>query len=257
VSPLERHPYGPARGQHGELWLPEGDGTHPVAVLLHGGFWRAQHARGQMDALCADLVRRGWAAWNVEYRRLGRLSGGGFPRTLEDVAAAVDHLADLPAHPVVDVRPVRHRLDLDYVAAIGHSAGGQLATWLATRPRPRVRVRAVVAQAGVVDLRLGSELALSGGVVEQFLGGTPAQVPERYAAASPAERLPLGVPALLIHGGRDDVVPPLMSERFAAAARAAGDDVMHIVYAHAGHMEHLDPDGALWRVVAAWLDQRP
>jgi acetyl esterase/lipase len=257
VSLPERHPYGPGRGQHGELWLPAGDGVHPVAVLLHGGFWRAQYGRREMDALCADLAGRGWVAWNVEYRRLGRQSGGGFPRTLEDVAAAVDHLADLPAHPLVDVRPVRHRLDLERVVAIGHSAGGQLATWLATRERPRVPVSRVVALAGVVDLRLASELELSGGAADLFLGGSPAQVPERYAAASPAERLPLGVPALLVHGARDEIVPPLMSERFAAAARAAGDDVVHIVCAGAGHMEHLDPAGAPWRAVTAWLDQRP
>ena len=67
-----------------------------MAAVLHGGFWKAQYGRKLMRPLCADLAARGWAAWNVEYRRLGRLSGGGFPRTLDDVAAAVDHLADLP-----------------------------------------------------------------------------------------------------------------------------------------------------------------
>jgi acetyl esterase/lipase len=253
VSPPERHAYGPGRGQFGELRLPEGDGEHPVAVLVHGGFWRAQHGRKLMHALAADLVARGWATWNLEYRRVGRLSGGGYPRTLDDVAAAVDHLAVLPAHPAVDVRPVRHRLDLGRVVAVGHSAGGHLAAWLATRADARVPVSAVVAQAGVLDLRLASQLRLSGAVVHRFLGGTPASVPERYAAASPAERLPLGVPALLVHGGRDDVVPPEMSERFAAAARAAGDDVELVVAADEDHMAHLDPRSASWRAVTAWI----
>ncbi len=240
---FERHEYGRAGSQFGELFLPGGDGPHPVAVVLHGGFWRAQHGRHQTRALCEDLAGRGWAAWNVEYRRLGRLAGGGWPRTLEDVAAAVDHLADIPRVP----------LELGHVVAIGHSAGGHLAAWLATRPVPRVPVARVVAQAGVVDLRLASELRLSDGVVHRFLGGTPDEVPERYAAASPAERLPLGVPVLLVHGADDETVPPLMSERFAAAAGAAGDRVELELVAGEGHMGHLDPANPLWAPVAAWL----
>jgi pimeloyl-ACP methyl ester carboxylesterase len=114
-------------------------------------------------------------------------------------------------------------------------------------------VTGVVAQAGVVDLRLASELGLSRGVVDRFLGGTPAEVPDRYAAASPAERLPLGVPALLTHGGRDDVVPPVISERFAAAARAAGDAVALVVEPGEDHFGHLDPGNPLWRAVTAWI----
>ena len=245
MSLPERHRYGRARSQFGELFLPAG-GALPVAVVLHGGFWRAQYGRKLMRPLCADLAARGWAAFNVEYRRLGRLSGGGYPRTLEDVAAAVDHLAELP----------RVSLDLGRVVAIGHSAGGHLAAWLATREEPRVRVTAIVAQAGVVDLRLASELRLSRGVVDRLLGGTPESVPDRYAAASPAERLPLGVPALLTHGGRDEIVPPAMSERFAAAARAAGDDVELVVDADADHFAHLDPGSSLWRAVTRWIDHQ-
>lgn len=245
MSLPERHRYGRARSQFGELFLPAGGGAVPVAVVLHGGFWRAQYGRKLMRPLCADLAARGWAAFNVEYRRLGRLSGGGYPRTLEDVAAAVDHLADLP-------KP-KECLALFKVVAVGHSAGGHLAAWLATRPQPRVRVTAVVAQAGVVDLRLGAELGLSRGVVHRFVGATPAQAPDRYAAASPAERLPLGVPILLTHGGRDEVVPPAMSERFAAAARAAGDDVALAIEPDEGHFGHLDPGNPLWRSVTAWI----
>jgi acetyl esterase/lipase len=221
--------------------------------VLHGGFWKAQHGRKQTRAVCADLAQRGWAAWNVEYRRLGRLSGGGYPRTLADVAAAVDHLADMPAHRDGESP---FSFDLSRVVAIGHSAGGHLAAWLATRERPRVAVAGVAAQAGVVDLRMASELALSNSVVHRFLGGAPGDVPGRYAHASPAERLPLGVPALLTHGGRDDIVPPVMSERFAEAARAAGDEVELVVEAGEGHFGHLRPDNAMWGVVTAWLASR-
>ncbi len=248
MSLPEHHPYGRARSQFAELFLPHGgDGPFPVAVVLHGGFWKSQYGRKQTHPLCADLAARGWAAWNVEYRRLGRLSGGGYPRTLDDVAAAVDHLAEVPAH-------AEGALDLGRVVAIGHSAGGHLATWLATRAAPRVAVTAVVAQAGVVDLRLASELALSDGVAHRFLGGTPAAVPDRYAAASPAERLPLGVPALLSHGDRDDIVPPVMSERFAEAARAAGDDCTLHVAPDEDHFGHIELSDALVDPVMAWLD---
>jgi acetyl esterase/lipase len=246
VSLPERHQYGTARCQFGELFTPAGDGPWPVAVVLHGGFWKAQYGRRLMRPLCTDLAGRGWAAFNVEYRRIGRLSGGGFPRTLDDVAAAVDHLARLPAHG-------RVVLDLARVVAIGHSAGGQLAAWLATREHARVRVSGVVSQAGVLDLRLGSELELSRGAVERFVGGPPAALPDRYRAASPAERLPLGVPLLLTHGGRDEVVPPLITHRFAAAAHAAGDQVDVVIEPREDHFGHLEPGNALWRAVTSWL----
>jgi acetyl esterase/lipase len=243
VSPPERHHYGSTRSQYAELFLPDGGEPLGVAVVLHGGFWRARYGRKLMHPLCADLVARGWAAWNVEYRRLGALSGGGYPRTLADVAAAVDHLQETCLARFLHGR----------VVAIGHSAGGHLAAWLATRNDARVAVTGVVAQAGVLDLRLASALGLSRGVVHRFLGGTPEAVPAHYALASPAERLPLGVPALLTQGGRDDIVPPEMSERFAIAARAAGDSVDVVMDAEAGHFEHLDPASGLWQAVTAWL----
>jgi len=212
----ERHRYGDKRSQYAELFLPDTSPhppPHPVAVVIHGGFWKAQYGRKLMHALCADLCGRGWAAWNLEYRRLGRLSGGGWPATFEDMSAGIDHL-----------REVQAPLDLTRVMTIGHSAGGHLAALAATRPGPSVLVTGVVAQAGVLDLERAWDWRLSNGVVEQLLGGAPERVPDRYATASPAARLPLGVPALLTHGGKDDVVPLAMSEACHAAARVAGDE---------------------------------
>ena len=120
-------------------------------MVLHGGFWKAEYDLTLMDALCEDLAQRGWAAWNVEYRRLG--NGGGVPETLEDVSAAIDFLAELAVDRVA-------------VVTIGHSAGGHLAAWAATRDNPRVAVTGVVSQAGVLDLARAAELNLSNGVVQ-------------------------------------------------------------------------------------------
>jgi pimeloyl-ACP methyl ester carboxylesterase len=106
----------------------------------------------------------------------------------------------------------------------------------------------VVSQAGVLDLHRAWEWQLSNGVVRRLLGGTPEEVPDRYAAASPAARLPLGVPALLTHGGRDDTVPPAMSEEF---ARATGCDL--VVLPDEDHYGHLDPENPLWRAATDWL----
>jgi acetyl esterase/lipase len=209
-----------------------------VAVVIHGGFWRDAYDRTLMDELCEDLAATGWAAWNLEYRRLG--GGGGWPETFDDVAAGIDHLDRL-----VD--------DLSVVVTIGHSAGGHLALWAATRPDPRVRVTHAVAQAGVVDLVEAARLGLSRGVAEELLGGSPSEVPELYDLASPAARLPLGVPQLLVHGGRDEIVPAAMSRAFANSAEAAGDRIELVVHDELGHFEHLDPSSAAWASVRTWL----
>jgi acetyl esterase/lipase len=220
-----RHSYGEDPAQFGEL-----TGSGPVAVLIHGGFWRDRYDLTLEEPLVADLVARGWAAWNIEYRRLG--SGGGVPETLDDVAAAIDHLARLDG------------VDLSRVVAIGHSAGGHLAAWAATREDPGVPLTAVVSQAGVLDVRRAWELGLSDGVAREFLRGDV----ENARLASPIERLPLGVPALLTHGGRDDIVPLEISQRFAEQSGAT-----LIVEPDEGHFGHLDPANPLWQAVVKWL----
>ncbi|HEX4107822.1 MAG TPA: alpha/beta fold hydrolase [Solirubrobacteraceae bacterium] len=241
--------YGEHRWQRADLHLPRGDGPHPVIVTIHGGGWGPRYSKVLMKGLAGDLRRRGYAVWNVEYRRLGG-KGGGVPATLEDVTAAIDHLATLDAP-----------LDLDHVIAIGHSAGGHLATWAAGRGnlrrgapghRPRVPLTGVVSQAGVVDL---TSSAKAGGVAHDFVGGSPEEHPDRYKIADPIRLLPFRIPTLLVHGEADDVVPLKRSRDFVTKARQAGDEVELIeLDGRAGrHQAHINPAGRSWAAVTEWL----
>jgi dipeptidyl aminopeptidase/acylaminoacyl peptidase len=241
--------YGKHPSQYGELYLPDGEGPHPVAVVIHGGFWKAVYGRKLMWPICGDLCRRGWAVWNLEYRRLGLRSGGGWPATFDDVAAGIDHLAKLKDGGQSPI------FNFDCVVAVGHSAGGHLAAWAAARPDARVPLRAAVSQAGVTDLTYACELRLSRGVVARLLGGTPEEVPDVYAQASPAALIPIGVPLLCVHGELDDVVPPSMSERFAEKARLAGDDVDLMIVEGEDHMDHIDPENQMWHAAREWMDR--
>jgi fermentation-respiration switch protein FrsA (DUF1100 family) len=113
----------------------------------------------------------------------------------------------------------------------------------------------VVSLAGVCDLRRAWELGLSQGVVAELLGGGPEQVPERYAAASPRELLPLGVQQFLVHGAADDIVPLELSSRYHDAAAASGDRVTFIPLPGMGHFEPIDPRSAAWPQVLGAVNQ--
>jgi acetyl esterase/lipase len=212
-----------------DLRLPDGKGPHPVAIIVHGGFWRTEYGLDYMGHVCAALVKVGIATWNIEYRRLGN-PGGGWPGTFEDVAKAAGHVASIASE---------FNLDLNRMIAIGHSAGGHLAFWLAAEKKPPLR--AVIGLAGVVDLRRAWELRLSNAAVADFLGGSPADVPDRYEFASPIERLPLGIPQRLFHGTSDTSVPYEISERYVHTAQLRGDDAELITLEGADHFEAVDP----------------
>ena len=242
------HSYGGSPSEVGELFVPSGAGPHPVAVVVHGGYWRAQYDRSLMEGLCLDLAAHGMVAWNLEYRRVG--GGGGWPETFLDVAAGVDALADVAAG-----------LDLSRVVAVGHSAGGQLALWAAARgtlpaeapgAEPRVRIAAAVSQAGVLDLTLAAGLMPSATPTRALLGD-PATHFERYVLASPRERLPLGIPQLVLHGDRDDTVSMRIATSYATAARNAGDECELRVLSRTGHFEHIDAGSDAWHVARDWL----
>lgn len=249
------HRYGDDEIQVADLLLPADPAGAPVVVLVHGGFWSSAYDRSLEVDVAADLVAAGYAVWNLDYRSVG--NGGGFPTTFDDVAAGVDLLAE--------VGPDRG-LDLDRVAAVGHSAGGHLALWAAARHRlpagaagadPVLRPSAAVSQAGVNDLVTAHADGLGSGAVAAFLGTGGGPLPDDVVAVtSPAALVPTGVPTLVVTGDRDDRVPASQSERYAEAARAEGDDVTLEVVAGEGHFEHLDPASGVWAVTRGWLDAR-
>lgn len=253
--------YGPDPNQFGELWLPAraalADSTgSPLLVFLHGGYWRARYDLHHASFLCQALAATGVAVWNVEYRRLGQ-AGGGWPGTFCDVLAGIAFVRQLARHFPVDGRRV---------VLMGHSAGGHLALWaagalrspsagLAVPPDPPP-LAAVICMGGVTDLRRAWQLALSDQVVAELLGGSPDQVPERYAAASPIERLPLGVAQVLVHGTAEEVVRAEFATAYAAAARLAGDPVELVWLPGMGHFEALDPRSPAWPVVSSIVARR-
>ncbi|MGI8559603.1 MAG: alpha/beta hydrolase family protein [Solirubrobacteraceae bacterium] len=245
--------YGEHGCQRADLHLPTGPGPHPLAVVIHGGSWRATFGKIVMRPVCADLARRGWAAWNIEYRRIGRGQGGGWPATFEDVASAIDHLALLDA-------PV----DLGRVVFVGHSAGGQLALWAAGRHRlpdgapgagPGVAPIAAVSLAGVNDL--GSvHRETGGGAVGHLMGGSPERHPDRYAVGDPILAAPLDLPVLLVHGTDDQTVSVRRSRDYLAAAGPGADvELVEIPGAAGRHRSQIDPAGPGWAAAAVWLER--
>jgi acetyl esterase/lipase len=230
--------YGPETLNAGEWFVPAGDDPRPTVVLVHGGFWRKQYDRHLEDRIALDLAARGYLCWNIDYRP----SVAPWPATLLDAAAAYDHLG---------VGRFADRVDPDRVSVVGHSAGGHLAAWLASRHRlppgapgsqPATRAPALaVPQAGVVALTAAAQLNLGGGAPQALLDGPPGERPQAYADADPVRLLPTGVRSVLVHTRGDDVVPISQSETYVRAATKAGDDSTLVVVA-GDHLPHLDPD---------------
>ena len=243
--------YGAGAQQFGELRLPAGPGPHPVAVIIHGGCWYSEYDLAHVAAFAEALNGLGFATWAVEYRRVGD-AGGGFPGTFEDVSAAADFLRTLAR---------THPLDLTRVVAVGHSAGGQLALWLAARgdahavgqtPSPApLKLRGVVSLAGVTDMKKFGPRC--GGAAAKFLGGSPDEVPDRYKQTSPVELLPARVPVRLVHGAADQIVPVELGREYEAAARRGGGDVELAIVEGAGHFELIAPQSSAWPAVKAAL----
>jgi len=262
-APDHRLAYGDDPLQFGELRLPEGEGPFPVAIVIHGGCWLAEYDLGYMSGLAEALTGDGVATWSIEYRRVGD-EGGGWPGTFQDVADAADHLA---------VVAPEFNLDSDRVAAVGHSAGGHLALWLAGRKQldaddplrgeSPLPLNGAVALAGIPDLAAFSAAEGCGSAVPPLLGGRPGDVADRLERASPIAMLPFGITQILVIGALDPIVPAIQARSFAEAAHRVGDEVEVIEVVDAGHFELVDPADPAFATVrsavlkaleAAWND---
>ena len=260
--------YGEDQMQLVDLWLPDGKGPHPTVIMVHGGCWQTEIAdRRIMNWIAEDLRRRGIAVWNIDYRGVDR-EGGGYPGTFQDVAAAADALrAHAPAH----------KLDISPLVAIGHSAGGHLALWLAARrsakaaadnpliPRGSpllaadpIRIDTAISLGGLQDLELAATPPGSGcgtEVIEKLVGPPTLSVRNVYADTSVPRLLPLGVRQVLINGMQDRIIPTHYATDYEAKAKAAGERVKVRMIDRTGHVELIAPETEAWNAAVEEIEK--
>jgi acetyl esterase/lipase len=257
-APDAKIAYGAGSEQFVELWLPKSAGPHPVILLVHGGCWLAELPGLELMNPMAEALRdKGFAVWNIEYRRIGS-QGGGYPATFQDASAAADLMRGKAA---------QYGLDLNKVIAVGHSAGGHLAMWLAARghlPAGSVlrggeplKIAGVVSLAGILDLKgYREDGAACGGAptVDGITGAANRPGQDVYADTAPLALLPIGVKQAVISGGQDRIVPDHWRLSYVAAAQAAGDQPVSIGIPEAGHFELIDPKGPAWAQIEAAIE---
>ncbi len=255
--------YGADAMQKVDVWIPQGKGPFPVVLMVHGGCWTTSIAdRSLMNWIADDLRKDGVAVWNVDYRGVD-LAGGGYPGTFTDVAEAADQLADAAR---------KFNLDTRRVVAVGHSAGGHLALWLAARRKlpttsalyaaHPLRIDQVISLGGLPDLEATATDPTNGcgtPVVAKLVGAPSPRHPDVYADTSVPRLLPLGVHQDLVNGHEDPIIPFRMATDYVDKAKAAGDRVaLHTVPA-TGHVELIAPETAAWaqtkRLILADLGQ--
>ncbi|MBQ1092161.1 alpha/beta hydrolase [Streptomyces sp. B93] len=267
VDPDRTAAYGGHPDQVVDFYLPRGgpDGAPaaegsavPLVAVLHGGAWRAAYDRRHITPFADFLARRGFAVAVVEYRRGGAEgTAGRWPDTFDDIAAALDALPGLAREAVPRADPRRTVLT-------GHSAGGHLALWAASRhvlPADApwrtggpAELRGVVALAPIADLAVADKLDVCGGSVRELLGPEP-DFGERRAYADPALLLPTGIATTLVQGRTDVDVPPAVAEAYADAAAKAGEVVGLTLLEDVGHFPLIDPAADACAVVAEEIAQ--
>ncbi len=117
----------------GSLFLPQGEGPWPAILLCHG----FGSDRRVMRVTALDAARWGMAVLTFDFRGHGQSGGVYVGDPVDDVLAAIDHLAHLP------------RIDPQRIALVGHSMGARTVLQAAARDP---RAKAVVSLACAPDL---------------------------------------------------------------------------------------------------------
>ena len=217
-----------------DLYLPDGEGPHPVVLLIHGGGWvGGSRSSWREVSVSSDLARAGFAVASIDYRLAPEHR---WPAQNDDIRAALRFLAD---------RAEADRLDLSRLAFFGGSAGGHLALMNAYRNEPGLPVpRAVAAFYAITDLRTRRETDENGvstgeikeGSAPRLLGCAREENPDAWREVSPVHHVRPGVPpTFLAHGLKDTTVNWEQSAELARALEEAGvPHELHLV-ANAGH----------------------
>ncbi|WP_086734906.1 alpha/beta hydrolase [Erythrobacter colymbi] len=221
--------------QYGELRMPQGKGPFPLAVIWHGGCWAGMGGTVNVAPLAAFLAANGVATWTPSYRELG--SDGGWPNTFTDWAQGLAYVKTLARD---------HPLDLSRITLMGHSAGVTPAVWLASGNKGDAvvaadlpRARALVALDGplAVGPFVGADAAICGQpVIAPLLGGSPTELPGRYAMLDPVSNAPLVKRLLVVDGALPDPDPAVLDR-----LRAQGIAVEVIRVDQAQHFNLLVP----------------
>jgi acetyl esterase/lipase len=223
VEVLRDVAYGPDERHRMDLYVPKGEGeARPLIVCVHGGGW-AGGDKARYRWMGEAFARKGFVAASITYRFAPKHRA---PAQMEDVQRAVRWLR---------ANAGELKVDPERFGAIGGSAGGHLASWLAladpldaTNPIS-AKVQCAVDCYGPVDLEAMMTSA-SAPIVEAFLGLPLAGNEEAYRRASPRHLVKKDPPPFLVVHGTADVgtkrgqVPLEQSTAFVEALKAAGGE---------------------------------
>ncbi len=182
-----------------DIYRPANTGKNPTLVVLYGGSWQNGNPSNNQE-FSHYMAAQGYTVFAIAYRHAPR---DRFPAQLDDVRSALSFIKEHSAE--YDADPER-------IALLGRSAGGHLAMLAAYQP-DALPIRAVVNYYGPFNLTKGYREPPNPdplnvrAVLEAFLGGTPDQLPQQYAKASPISYVTRPLPpTLLVHGSRDHIV---------------------------------------------------
>jgi acetyl esterase len=244
AHPDESRVYSHPQGE--DLWLdiyhpPDGPpGTlSPVMIAVHGGgFFQGSRSLGAANLRW--FADHGWTVISIDYR-LARSDRPTWNLATRDVECAMAWTAR---------NAVALRIDLNRVALTGGSAGatlamsaGYLANAKQTDPEcgtvPRVAI--VIAKVPLIDVieawYHGSELRdEQRSYLLRYIGGSPQDYPQRYAAVDVRRfQFPSNPPTLIVGGASDPLLPPEIATDFMRKANAAGLEVHQILFPYSGH----------------------